>query len=70
MGFAQLLLVEPNISEVPDGFDTQHTNLVDLKFAVTKADIVVLLVDHVSFKEMDLGWISGKQIVDTRGIWI
>jgi len=27
------------------------------------------LVDHIPFKKMDLEVLSGKQIVDTRGIW-
>jgi len=69
MGFAQQFLVEPNIEEMPSGFDECCTELVDLENAVGESDIVVLLVDHMSFKEMDLGLISGKQIVDTRGIW-
>jgi len=37
--------------------------------ALKVADIVVLLVDHIQFKTMDLNLLSGKQIVDTRGIW-
>jgi sporulation protein YlmC with PRC-barrel domain len=27
------------------------------------------LVDHTSFKSMDLSLLSGKQVIDTRGIW-
>jgi UDP-N-acetyl-D-mannosaminuronic acid dehydrogenase len=37
--------------------------------ALKKADIVVLLVDHTSFKLMDLSLLSNKQVIDTRGIW-
>jgi UDP-N-acetyl-D-mannosaminuronic acid dehydrogenase len=69
MGFATLLLVEPNIDEIPGGFDLQSTELVSLETALQSADVVLLLVDHAPFKEMDLGWLSGKQVVDTRGIW-
>jgi len=29
-----------------------------------------LLVDHTPFKRMDLGMLSGKQVVDTRGAWV
>ena len=68
MGFEKLLLVEPNIEELPEGFDFNSTVLVDLQDAVIEADIVVLLVDHMPFKQMDLSWFSGKKIVDTRGI--
>jgi len=69
MGFARQLLVEPNIVEMPDGFDSQRTVLVDLESGVREADIVVLLVDHKPFKEMDVNLLKGKQLVDTRGIW-
>ena len=69
MGFARQLLVEPNIVEMPDGFDSQRTVLVDLESGVREADIVVLLVDHKPFKEIDVNLLKGKQLVDTRGIW-
>jgi UDP-N-acetyl-D-mannosaminuronic acid dehydrogenase len=69
MGFAKVLLVEPNISEIPKGFDLENTELVGLESALQRADVVLLLVDHTLFKEMDLGLLSGKQVVDTRGVW-
>jgi len=69
MGFAKQYLVEPNINEIPKEFSMHNTELVDLKSAVSSSDIVVLLVDHDSFKTMDLGLLSGKQVIDTRGIW-
>jgi len=43
--------------------------LIDLERAIKSADIIVLLVDHASFKSMDLSLLSGKQVIDTRGIW-
>jgi UDP-N-acetyl-D-mannosaminuronic acid dehydrogenase len=69
MGFSKLVLVEPNIDEIPHGFDVPTTEFMDLESALLEADLVVLLVDHTLFKEMDLGILSGKQVVDTRGIW-
>jgi UDP-N-acetyl-D-mannosaminuronic acid dehydrogenase len=69
MGFAKLILVEPNINVIPQGFAPQTTELIGLESALTTADVVVLLVDHKPFKEMDLGMLSAKQVVDTRGIW-
>ena len=66
---AVLVLVEPNIDEIPQGFDVPTTELMDLEPALLEADVVVLLVDHTLFKEMDLGLLSGKQVVDTRGTW-
>jgi len=38
--------------------------------AVRVADIVVLLVDHVQFKSINLDALSGKQVIDTRGVWL
>jgi len=45
-------------------------DLVELDTALAEADVVVLLVDHAPFKIMDLGLLSGKQVVDTRGAWV
>ena len=70
MGFYKQYLVEPNIDRMPVVFDSKNTELVDLKIALKDSDVVVLLVDHTSFKDMDLGFLSGKQVVDTRGIWV
>ena len=69
MNFSKQYLVEPNITMIPKGFSSRNIELVDMKVALIDADIVVLLVDHTPFKEMDLSLLSGKQVVDTRGIW-
>ena len=69
MGVGKLLLVEPNITEIPEGFDDSRTKLVTLDEAIRSAEVVVLLGDHLQFKETDLGLLSGKQVVDTRGSW-
>ena len=69
MGVGKLLLVEPYITEIPEGFDEGKTKLVRADEAIRSAEVVVLLVDHLQFKETDLGLLSGKQVVDTRGSW-
>ena len=69
IGFNSIFLVEPNIDFMPKGFDNDNIVLIGLDKAIKKADIIVLLVDHASFKSMDLSLISGKQVIDTRGIW-
>ena len=69
MGFRKQYLVEPNIQEKPNEFDQQSVELVELETALVVSDVVVLLVDHTPFKKMDLSLLSGKQVVDTRGIW-
>jgi len=69
MGFSKLLLVEPNISEIPNGFSGSCAKLTDLESALIVADIILLLVDHSLFKGVSLGNVSEKQLIDTRGIW-
>jgi UDP-N-acetyl-D-mannosaminuronic acid dehydrogenase len=60
----KVMFVEPNISNSLD--DKINDSLVDLDYALSNADIHVVLVDHEEFKNKrpDAG-----NIVDTRGIW-
>lgn len=67
MGFEKLNVVEPNINKLP--MDLENCNLLDLNNAINSSDIVLLLVDHSEFKNIDLSILSGKHIIDTRGIW-
>jgi UDP-N-acetyl-D-mannosaminuronic acid dehydrogenase len=69
LGFSKQFLVEPNIKTIPEVFDVKRTELIDLESALAIVDIVVLLVDHTEFREMDLAFLSGKKMVDTRGLW-
>ena len=62
-------MVEPYIDYIPIGFDSEKIELIGLESAIKRADIIILLVDHTSFKSMDLSLLSGKQVIDTRGIW-
>jgi UDP-N-acetyl-D-mannosaminuronic acid dehydrogenase len=63
------MIVEPNINVLPDGFIDDKTQLVGLVDALNGCDVVVLLVDHSSFRDIDPNLLSKKQIIDTRGIW-
>ena len=69
MGFSKVFLVEPNISNIPNEFKSESVSMVSANEAIKSADIVVLLVDHTPFQSMDLEVLSGKQVIDTRGIW-
>ena len=70
MGFKKNYVVEPNIKNLPVEFNPQCSELVGLEKALTSSDIVLLLVDHSSFKEINLSLLSGKQVIDTRGALI
>ena len=67
MGFKKQYIVEPNINDLPDEFNSQFTELVELEKALASSDILLLLVDHLPFKEINLSLLSGKQVIDTRG---
>ncbi|MFT5163497.1 MAG: UDP-N-acetyl-D-mannosaminuronic acid dehydrogenase [Alteromonadaceae bacterium] len=64
----QVLAVEPNI---PVGHEVKNLTapLTDLTSALAAADVVVLLVDHNAFKQLDPQLLKGKQLVDTRGVF-
>jgi UDP-N-acetyl-D-mannosaminuronic acid dehydrogenase len=67
MKFKNTYIVEPNIKKTPKSLNT--LDLVNVEHAINSADIVLLLVDHAEFKNLDLNILSGKHIIDTRGIW-
>ena len=68
MGFAKQLIVEPNISAIPKDFDPSISELVDLESALDMADLIVILVDHKQFLNIDNSSLFNKEIIDTRGI--
>ena len=56
--------VEPNISSLPNSIS--DIKLIDYKVAIETADINLLLVDHIEFKNS----ITPKSnVIDTKGIW-
>jgi UDP-N-acetyl-D-mannosaminuronic acid dehydrogenase len=67
MGLGIVNIVEPNINLLPECLTS--ANLLDLTSAINTSDIVLLLVDHSEFKNIDLSSLSEKHIIDTRGIW-
>jgi len=60
----KVLMVEPNIRELPEHLDS--STLVSESEAKAEADIHVLLVDHKSFKAAPP---KSGIVIDTRGIW-
>jgi UDP-N-acetyl-D-mannosaminuronic acid dehydrogenase len=65
----RLLVVEPHIDELPAGLaGCARTELVGLDDALG-AELILLLTDHREFRGVDPGCLSGKRIIDTRGIW-
>mgnify|MGYP001216143263 CR=1 FL=1 len=55
---------EPNVSE-----DFREFPIYPLADVLTEADVVVVLVDHDEFKQIDREILKEKVVIDTRGIW-
>ena len=66
-----LLLVEPYIEALPSSLQSfgKSVQLVNLTEALKAAHLVVLLVDHKIFYQVDPSLLKEKRVVDTRGIW-
>ncbi|MNR32305.1 UDP-N-acetyl-D-glucosamine 6-dehydrogenase [compost metagenome] len=62
------LAVEPNIEELPAKL-VGKLQLINAEQALVEADIVVLLVDHKSFKDIQAIQFEKKEVIDSRGIW-
>ncbi|SEO25435.1 UDP-N-acetyl-D-mannosamine dehydrogenase [Pseudomonas sp. NFACC39-1] len=63
-----VMIVEPNIEKLPTAM-LNRFSLLDAQVALSEADVVVMLVDHSSFKMLPRLNLEGKKIVDTRGVW-
>lgn len=65
-----LLIVEPYIDKFPQELaDFQKLKLVETDYAFQYADIIVLLVNHQLFNEIDRSLLQDKIVLDTRGVW-
>ncbi|MDM7860238.1 UDP-N-acetyl-D-mannosamine dehydrogenase [Alteromonas sp. ASW11-36] len=65
----EVIAVEPNISELPDSLSDEGVSLQPLEKALTKANVLLVLVDHAQFKNMATSDINTKVVVDTKGIF-
>ena len=65
-----VLVVEPNIDELPPELaEKGNVELAALETGVERADIVLLMVDHDPFKEIDRELLQEKIVIDTKGLW-
>lgn len=63
----QVVAVEPNIRELPAELE-RTLRLCDLRTALAEADVIVILVDHFPFKQVDPIRLQAKVVIDTRGV--
>jgi len=67
---AKVLVAEPHVEALPKALaNRRNVELASTEDAIAQADVIVVLVDHDEFKNVDAGLLAGKAIVDTRGIW-
>lgn len=69
MHMGTMYIVEPHITQLPDRLKSKEVIFTNLHDAIQRADIVLLLVNHQEFKNIDMNVLSGKKIIDTRGLW-
>lgn len=67
---ARLLVVEPHLHTLPAQLAYPHVKMAPMEEAVQKADLLLLLVNHRSFSHLDRNLLKGKEIIDTRGVWV
>ncbi len=66
---AELLVVEPHISVLPQELTDRGLELTDFDLAIERANVILLLVDHGAFLHIDRALIKDKFVIDTRGAW-
>ncbi len=65
-----LLVVEPHVEELPRALaDIKNIEKTTLNNAIDRAHIVLLLVNHKEFIALYQAKLTGKTVIDTRGIW-
>jgi UDP-N-acetyl-D-mannosaminuronic acid dehydrogenase len=65
----EILAVEPHIPALPPELAEHGLALHDFDRAVERANLVLLLVDHMSFLSADRDRLKDKLVIDTRGVW-
>ena len=65
----ELLVVEPHIAALPPVLASLGLQLTDFDEALERANLVLLLVDHLSFLQVDRDVLKDKFVIDTRGAW-
>ncbi|MGH6785276.1 MAG: UDP binding domain-containing protein, partial [Novosphingobium sp.] len=66
----RIAVVEPYANELPREFEGTAARLIDIDTALEQCDVLIVLVDHDSFKAVPLAERADKLVYDTRGIWL
>lgn len=66
---AEVLVVEPNINELPEALAALGVKLVSIEEALERSNTLAVLVDHKEFKAIPAEQVARKVVVDSRGIF-
>lgn len=69
LNIGELHVAEPHVTELPKKLIGAGVLFTDVKEAIATADIVLLLVNHQVFKDIGIGSLVHKVVIDTRGLW-
>jgi len=69
-GVGRVIAVEPYVQALPAALQQKGVELASIEVALNSASIVVGLVDHRSFRELDRTLLQGKSVIDSRGMWV
>ncbi|MDC2866204.1 UDP-N-acetyl-D-mannosamine dehydrogenase [Bacillus sp. BP-3] len=63
----EVIAVEPHVSELPALLQEKSVSMLSVEEAITKADIILVLVDHEIFSAIDFDQLKEKVVIDTKG---
>lgn len=69
LNIGELFVSEPHVPELPAILQGDNVKFSDAETAIENADIVLLLVNHRAFKNIQIGQLADKAVIDTRGLW-
>jgi UDP-N-acetyl-D-mannosaminuronic acid dehydrogenase len=65
-----LYVVEPYLKTLPNELNKSNVRLSSVREALEYSDIVLGLVNHREFLQIDPANFLGKTVIDTRGMWL
>lgn len=65
-----LLIDEPYVAKLPQSLWRANVSKVAAEEAIRRADIVVLLVNHRRYADLNRDLLRNKLVLDTRGVWV
>ncbi len=68
-GIGTVLAADPYAEVLPKELQNSQVTLIDTETGLQKADILVLLTDHKSFKNIPREILMKNIVIDTRGVW-